>query len=58
MNAPITATPPSIATYDMIVIHSALSCVSITGARLPMTQPTCVVPMNADTAGIAARIRV
>ncbi|MCY1464743.1 hypothetical protein D9M71_828090 [compost metagenome] len=58
MNAPITATPPSIARYDMTVIQIALSTVSITGGRLPMTQPTWVVPINADTAGIAARIRV
>ncbi len=27
-------------------------------ARLPMTQPTWVVPIKADTAGIAARISV
>ncbi|MNE70299.1 hypothetical protein D3C80_1660820 [compost metagenome] len=58
MNAPMTATPPSMARYDMMVIHSALSWVNMTGARSPMTQPTWVVPMNADTAGIAASIRV
>ncbi|MNJ65670.1 hypothetical protein D3C77_616970 [compost metagenome] len=58
MNAPITATPASIARYDMMLIQMALSMVSITAGRSPITQPTWVVPMNAETAGIAARIKV
>ncbi|MNR41903.1 hypothetical protein D3C85_1603520 [compost metagenome] len=58
MNTPITATPASIARYDMMLIQMALSMVSITAGRSPITQPTWVVPMNAEMAGIAARIRV